>query len=222
MSDDGVQRAQRGSPVGAPVVDVGVLPPPEGLERPARLVVLQPMDQVGGHGGEVVGKPERGRPGVRVRVEKLAVLVAIAQPGGQADPELVKVGIGADVGLPVARRDHVLAGAELSPGEQDLRHLEQQQRHDLIAALPVGERPHPVKKIPRLSGDPLGERVPAIPGAVLPQPPGRCARHQAASVLRTRGRGSPHPRTPGPPRPGAHWLALSPAAPAASPNGPDK
>ena len=94
MGDDGVQRAQRGSPVGAPVVDVGVLPPPESLQRPPRLVVLEPVDQVRGHRGQVVGEAERRRPGVRVGVEQFRILVTVDQPGGEAGPELVKIGIG--------------------------------------------------------------------------------------------------------------------------------
>src|SRR5262249_18082686 len=131
-------------------------------------------------------------------------------------------GIGPDIGFPVARRNHILARAQLGTGQQDLRDLEEQQRHDLVAALPGSERPDPVEEVPRLGGDPLGKRVPAIPGAFLAQPPGRCARNQAASVLQMRGRPCPPPRTPGPPRPGARWPAWSPAPPAASPNAPGR
>src|SRR5215472_16474297 len=46
VRDDRVQRAQRGPAVGAPVVDVGVLPPPERLGNPARFIVLQAVDHI--------------------------------------------------------------------------------------------------------------------------------------------------------------------------------
>jgi len=136
VRDHGVQRPQGGPAVGAPVVEVGVLPPPQRLERPARLVVLEAMDEVGGHGRDVVRDPERQAGGVRVRVEHLGVLVDRGQPGGQAGAQRVQVRVVAYLGLPVTARDHVAAGAELGSGEQYLGHLEQQQRHRLVTAAP--------------------------------------------------------------------------------------
>src|ERR1700733_9212221 len=85
------QCPQRRSAVGAPVVHVRVLPPPQRLQRPPRLVVLEPMDQVGGHGGDVVGDAEWQAGRVLVRVEYLGVLVARAEQLGQPGTQLVQV-----------------------------------------------------------------------------------------------------------------------------------
>src|ERR1700723_1109308 len=100
-----MQRTQRRPAVRAPVVHVGKLPPPQRLGGPAGLVVLEPVDQVGRHRGQVIGQPEPGRAGVgRIRVEDLGVVVA-GQPRGQPGTQRVQVRIGPYVGLPVADRD---------------------------------------------------------------------------------------------------------------------
>src|SRR5207247_10535258 len=49
VRDHGVQRAQCGPAVGTPVVEIGVLPPPQRLERPAGLVVLEAGEAGGDH-----------------------------------------------------------------------------------------------------------------------------------------------------------------------------
>src|SRR3954449_10339057 len=57
VRDHGVQRAQCGPAVGTPVVEIGVLPPPQRLERPAGLVVLEAVEEVSDHGRDVVRDP---------------------------------------------------------------------------------------------------------------------------------------------------------------------
>jgi hypothetical protein len=51
-----------------------------------------------------------------------------------AGAQRVEVRVVAHLRLPVARQDHVAAGAELRSGQQDLGHLEQQQRDGLVTA----------------------------------------------------------------------------------------
>jgi hypothetical protein len=96
--------------------------------------VLQAVDEVGDHGRDVVGDPERQARRIRVRVEHLGVLVDRGKPHGQAAAQRVEIRVVADLRLPVARQDHVAAGAELGSGEQYLGYLKQQQRHRLVAA----------------------------------------------------------------------------------------
>src|ERR1700749_3254547 len=55
----GAQGPQSGPAVGTPLVEIGVLPPPQLLERPAGLVVLEAVDEVGDHGRDVFRDPER-------------------------------------------------------------------------------------------------------------------------------------------------------------------
>src|SRR3954452_13810987 len=66
VRDHGVQRAQSGPAVGAPVVEVAVLPPPQRLERAPGLIVLEAVDEIGGHVRDVVRDPERQAQGVLV------------------------------------------------------------------------------------------------------------------------------------------------------------
>src|ERR687895_114682 len=78
-----VQGPQRGTGVVAPVVEVGVLPPPQRLQRAALLVVAQPVHEVARDVDQVVGEPVRGRLGVLVRVEDLDVLVEHGESLGE-------------------------------------------------------------------------------------------------------------------------------------------
>jgi len=128
------------------VVEIGVLPPPQRLERPPGLVVLEAVDEVGDHGRDVVRDPERQARGVLVRVEHLGVLVDRGQPAGQAGAQRVEVRVVAHFRLPVTRQDHVAAGAELRSGQQDLGYLEQQQRDGLVTAA-LGQRLHAVDEV---------------------------------------------------------------------------
>ena len=80
VRDHGVQRAQCGPAVGAPVVEVGVLPPPQRLERPAGLVVLRPWMRSAATAARS-SESRNGRHAVSVvRVEHLGVLVDRGQP----------------------------------------------------------------------------------------------------------------------------------------------
>ena len=64
----------------------------------------------------------------RVGVEDVAVGVDAVEQVGQPQPQLVEVGVGADVGLVLLARREVPLGTEPGAGEQDLADLEQQQR----------------------------------------------------------------------------------------------
>src|SRR5580658_9574464 len=209
VRDDRVQRAQGGAAVGAPVVEVAVLPPPQRLEGPPGLVVPEPVDEIGGDRRDVVGDPERQAGGVLVRVEHLGVLVHGGQPAGQAGADGVEVRVVAHLRLPVTRQDHVPAGAQLRSGEQDLRHLEQQHRHGLIAARP-GQRVHAVDEVLHVHRDLIRDGPPFAPLSWR-------FRHLAVSVLRTRGPVSPRRHTPGRPRLAVRSRAWSPASPLALP-----
>ena len=121
-----MQRAQGGTGVSAPVVEVGVLPPPQGLQLPVGPIVLEPVDEVGGDGRDVIGQPERRPAGVGVRIEQFRVVVAVGNLPGQADPQGVQIRVVTHLRFPVARQDHIRGGTELGSRQQDLGHLEQQ------------------------------------------------------------------------------------------------
>src|ERR1700733_13513518 len=75
VRDHGMQRAQGRTTVRAPVVEVGVLPPPHGLGRASRIVVLDLVRAVCRYGRQVIGEPECRGLGVLVRVEQLEILL---------------------------------------------------------------------------------------------------------------------------------------------------
>ena len=102
MGDDREQRVERGAGQVAPRGDVGELPPPQRLVDVAGAVVAQPVLEVGGDAGQVVGELALDQLGV-VGVEHEAVGVDAVEHLGQPQPHLVEVGLGADVGLVLAR-----------------------------------------------------------------------------------------------------------------------
>ncbi len=124
----------------APRGDVGELPPPQRLGDVARAVVAQPVLEVGGDAGEVVGDLALHHLG-HVRVEDVGVGVDAAEHLGQAQPHLLDVGLRADVGLELTGRLEVLLDAEPGAGEHHLADLEQQQRDRRARRPPRGRWP---------------------------------------------------------------------------------
>ena len=124
--------------------------------------MLKPVDEVCGHGCKVIREPERGCLGIGERIENLRIVVKAGEPRGQARAQHVQVNVrvGANVGLPVAGQDHVLASAKLGAREHHLRRLEQQQRHGLLCALAARHRRQAVEEIAGVPGDPVGQRPP--------------------------------------------------------------
>ena len=74
-----------------------------------------------------------------VGVEDEAVGVDAVEQRGQPQPHLVEVGVGADVGLVLARAARSHLGAEPGTGEQHLADLEQQQRDRAAAVVLAGD-----------------------------------------------------------------------------------
>src|SRR5215469_3715033 len=164
VRDDRVERPHGCPAVRAPVVDIGVLPPPQRLGDPSRLVMPQTVDKVRSHCGKIIRKTERGRLGVGVRIEDLGIVIAATKPGGQSSPQVVQgnVGVGTNVGLGVAGQDDVLASPKLRPGQHHLGGLQQQQRNRLLCALAAGYRRESVQEVPGVRRDPVSEGPPLL------------------------------------------------------------
>ena len=136
MRDDGQERVECGAGEVAPVVDVGELPPPQRLVDVAGAEVAQAVLEVDGDGREVVGEPALDHLG-DIGVEDEGVRVDAVEHLGQAQAQVVDVGLGAHVGLVLLARGEVELRTEPGAGEQHLADLQQEQRHGLRAvALP--------------------------------------------------------------------------------------
>ena len=140
VGDDRQQRVERRAGEVAPRGDVGELPPPQRLLDVAGAVVAQAVLEVGGDAGQVVGELALDQLG-DVGVEDEAVGVDAVEHPGQPQPQLVEVGLGADVGLVLRARREVALGAQPGAGQQHLADLEQQQRDRPRRRRPRGRSP---------------------------------------------------------------------------------
>ena len=120
--------------------------------------MAQAVLEVAGDAGEVVGELAVDLLGV-VGVEDEAVGVDVAEHLGQAQPEAVEVGVGADVGLVVVLGREVDLRAEPGTGQQDLADLEQQQRDAPSGVALGGDRAQRDQEALDLVGDLGGELV---------------------------------------------------------------
>ena len=75
-----------------------------------------------------------GRHEVSLYGSNTSAYSSTADSAGQASAQHVQVRVVAHLRFPVTRQDHVATGAELRSGQQDLGHLEQQQRDGLVTA----------------------------------------------------------------------------------------
>jgi hypothetical protein len=112
----------------APTRQVGVLPPPQGLDGPSRCVVTEAVVEVGDDAGKVVGQrrlDDLGRG--EVRVVDGVVPVGVAEHLGEAQPQIVDLRFAAGVGFVAAFGDDVGERAEPRPVGGELGGVDQQQ-----------------------------------------------------------------------------------------------
>ena len=127
VGDHREQRVERDAGQVAPGGDVGELPPPQRLVDVAGAVVAQPVLEVGGDAGQVVGELALDHLG-HVGVEDVAVGVEVVEhrrPAAAASRRGRTRGR-RRAGTPA--RLEVALGAEPGAGQRDLADLEQQQR----------------------------------------------------------------------------------------------
>ena len=120
--------------------DVGELPPPQRLLDVAGAVVAQPVGDLGGDAGQVVGELGR-RPAPGRRGRSCRRRCRRRRASSPAEAHGVEVGVGADIRLVLLLGSEVRLGSEPGPGEQHLADLEQQQRDRPAAVLRRGRSP---------------------------------------------------------------------------------